>query len=108
MAVRGDDAAKIQMRAGHTDFKMTQRYIEAARTLGGGFGVPFPELTAGLVAAAGRERARRALTAAEVEGLRELARAGERPSARALRDGLAARTGKRVGLSTVWREVRDR
>ncbi|MFI5298778.1 MAG: tyrosine-type recombinase/integrase [Polyangiales bacterium] len=49
MAVRGDDSVKIQMRAGHTDFKMTQRYIEAARTLGGGFGTPFPALPARLV-----------------------------------------------------------
>ncbi len=44
MAVRGDDALKIQHRAGHTDFETTQRYIRVAEALREGFGDVFPEL----------------------------------------------------------------
>ncbi|MFI5298715.1 MAG: site-specific integrase, partial [Polyangiales bacterium] len=66
MAVRGDDSVKIQMRAGHTDFKMTQRYIEAARTLGGGFGTPFPALPVRLVTGPLGARGASALTPEEV------------------------------------------
>jgi integrase len=104
MAVRGDDAVKIQMRAGHTDFKMTQRYIEAARTLGGGFGASFPKLPAGLLAA--EERRGRALTAEDAEVLRALATRDEGTTLRGLQRDLVARTGKRVGIATIWREAR--
>jgi integrase len=106
MAVRGDDAVKIQMRAGHTDFKMTQRYVEAARTLGGGFGVPFPELAADLVAGRGTERRRRALTDSEVELLRDLACRDGAGTLADLRRALQVRTGKRIGIATIWREMR--
>jgi integrase len=30
MAVRGDDSLRVQWRAGHTQFAMTQKYIEEA------------------------------------------------------------------------------
>ncbi|MFI5298775.1 MAG: tyrosine-type recombinase/integrase [Polyangiales bacterium] len=70
MAVRGDDSVKIQMRAGHTDFKMTQRYIEAARTLGGGFGTPFPALPARLVTGPLGARGASALTPEEIAVMR--------------------------------------
>lgn len=106
MAVRGDDAVKIQMRAGHTDFKMTQRYIEAARTLGGGFGQPFPALPPALVVAPFEERRGRSLTDAELEALRALAVRPEGATLHALRDALVSRTGKRVGIATIWRSVR--
>ena len=43
-AVRGDDALKIQQRAGHTDFKTTQLYIATAEAAREGFGDPFPAL----------------------------------------------------------------
>ncbi len=43
-AVRGDDALKIQQRAGHTDFKTTQLYIATAEAVREGFGEPFPVL----------------------------------------------------------------
>ncbi len=44
LAIRGDDPLKIQQRAGHTDFKTTQRYVRTAETVAGEFGKPFPEL----------------------------------------------------------------
>ncbi|MBI2392784.1 MAG: tyrosine-type recombinase/integrase [Deltaproteobacteria bacterium] len=48
MAIRGDDPLRIQWRGGHTDFKMTQRYIAEGRMLAAGAGfriVPaFPEI----------------------------------------------------------------
>lgn len=44
-AIRGDDPLKIQRGAGHTDFKMTGRYVNEAQTFEGRtFGVPFPEV----------------------------------------------------------------
>jgi integrase len=49
MAARGDDALKIQWRAGHTAFEMTQRYIAAARNLPPKFGTPFPAIPSSLV-----------------------------------------------------------
>jgi integrase len=44
MAVRGDDPLRIQWRAGHTDFKMTEHYIKEGRRLAPGFGTPFSGL----------------------------------------------------------------
>lgn len=44
MAVRGDEPLRIQWRAGHTAFKMTEKYIAQARHLAKGFGTPFPPL----------------------------------------------------------------
>ena len=51
MAVRGDDAQKIQHRAGHESFSTTQGYIREAENLQGGFGQPFPSLPATLMTA---------------------------------------------------------
>jgi len=47
-AVRGDDALKIQSRAGHRGFATTQSYIAAAEMVRDQFGNPFPDLPAGL------------------------------------------------------------
>lgn len=44
MAVRGDDALRIQHRAGHKDLSTTQGYIREAENAGQGFGTPFPPL----------------------------------------------------------------
>ena len=47
LALRGDDTLKIQHRAGHRTFAMTQVYIRTAENLRAGgeaIGVPFPEL----------------------------------------------------------------
>ena len=49
MAVRGDDALKIQQRAGHTDFDTTQIYIREAEAVRAGFGEVFPELPGALL-----------------------------------------------------------
>jgi hypothetical protein len=106
MAVRGDDAVKIQMRAGHTDFKMTQRYIEAARTLGAGFGRAFPALPGALVANALGEREGRALTADESAKVKEWAARHADLPLRALRARVIAEMGKTVGITTIWRELR--
>ena len=44
-AIRGDDPLKIQRGAGHSDFKMTGRYVNEAQTFEGRtFGVPFGEV----------------------------------------------------------------
>lgn len=34
MAIRGDDPLKIQQRAGHRTFEMTQKYIRTAEAVG--------------------------------------------------------------------------
>ena len=47
-AVRADDPIKIQRRAGHAAFAMTEEYIAEAENLRPGFGEPFPELPEGL------------------------------------------------------------
>jgi integrase len=44
MAVRGDDATKIQARAGHSSFATTQGYIREAEIHRDGFGEPFGAL----------------------------------------------------------------
>jgi integrase len=106
MAVRGDDAVKIQMRAGHTDFKMTQRYIEAARTLGAGFGRAFPALPAEMIEGALGGREGRALNADESAKLKEWAARHADLPLRALRARVIAEMGKTVGISTIWRELR--
>jgi integrase len=49
MAIRGDDPLKIQFRGGHTDFKMTQKYISRAKNLPPNIGVPFPEIPESLL-----------------------------------------------------------
>jgi len=49
MAVRGDDPMKIQTRAGHTDFKVTQSYVREAEVLRQGFGEPFPAIPDSLI-----------------------------------------------------------
>lgn len=41
-AIRGDEGVKIQWRAGHSDFRMTQVYIREADVLRAGFGDVFP------------------------------------------------------------------
>src|SRR6187402_192166 len=38
MAIRGDDPLKIQQRAGHTTFDMTQKYIRTAEAVGEAIG----------------------------------------------------------------------
>jgi len=49
MAIRGDDALKIQQRAGHTTFEMTQKYIRTAEAVGEVIGAVFPALPASLL-----------------------------------------------------------
>jgi integrase len=49
MAIRGDDALKIQQRAGHTTFDMTQKYIRTAEAVGEAIGDVFPALPASLL-----------------------------------------------------------
>jgi hypothetical protein len=52
LALRGDDPLKIQYRAGHKEFEMTQVYIRTAenlRTSGEAIGDLFPELPASLL-----------------------------------------------------------
>ncbi len=44
MAVRGDSPIAIQWRAGHTDFKMTQGYIDRGRVEARRIGAPLPPL----------------------------------------------------------------
>ena len=44
MAIRGDDPLKIQQRAGHTTFEMTQKYIRTAEAVGEVIGAVFPAL----------------------------------------------------------------
>jgi integrase len=51
MAIRGDDALKIQQRAGHTTFEMTQKYIPTAEAVGEAIGAAFPPLPASLLSA---------------------------------------------------------
>jgi len=54
MAIRGDDPLKIQQRAGHTSFAMTQKYIRTAEAVGEVIGKVFPELPECLLAGANR------------------------------------------------------
>ena len=54
MAIRGDDPLKIQQRAGHRTFEMTQKYIRTAEAVGEVIGATFPPLPDGLIA--GRHR----------------------------------------------------
>jgi integrase len=49
MAIRGDDPLKIQQRAGHTSFEMTQKYIRTAEAVGEAIGDVFPPLPACLL-----------------------------------------------------------
>ncbi len=49
MAVRGDNALKIQRRAGHKDLVTTQGYIRTAEDNRAGFGDVFPKLPAALL-----------------------------------------------------------
>jgi integrase len=51
MARRGDDPLRIQWRAGHTAFAMTEKYIAEARRLPPNFGRPLPPLPPSLLAA---------------------------------------------------------
>jgi hypothetical protein len=53
MAIRGDDPLKIQQRAGHTSFEMTQKYIRTAEAVGEAIGDVFPPLPASLTPANG-------------------------------------------------------
>lgn len=48
MAARGDEAIRIQQRAGHTSFTTTERYLRPIASVGA-FGVPFCALPTGLV-----------------------------------------------------------
>jgi hypothetical protein len=45
MAIRGDDPLRIQWRAGHTSFAMTEKYIAQARRFEAWFGNPFEPLS---------------------------------------------------------------
>ncbi|HWA76034.1 MAG TPA: tyrosine-type recombinase/integrase [Polyangiaceae bacterium] len=54
MASRGDDPLKIQQRAGHTSFEMTQKYIRTAEAVGEAIGDVFPALPECLLAGANR------------------------------------------------------
>ncbi|MEO8182505.1 MAG: tyrosine-type recombinase/integrase [Deltaproteobacteria bacterium] len=44
LAIRGDDPLKIQQRAGHRTFEMTQKYIRTAEAVGEVIGDTFPPL----------------------------------------------------------------
>ena len=44
MAIRGEDALKIQQRAGHTAFDMTQKDIRTAEAVGEVIGAGLPAL----------------------------------------------------------------
>ena len=44
MAIRGDDPLKIQQRAGHRTFEMTQKYIRTAVAVGEVIGATLPPL----------------------------------------------------------------
>jgi integrase len=48
-ALRGDEPLVIQQRAGHENFKTTERYLREAETLGRHGGEPFPPLPASLL-----------------------------------------------------------
>ncbi len=50
MAIRGDEPLKIQQRAGHRTFEMTQKYIRTAEAVGEAIGDPFPPLPECLIA----------------------------------------------------------
>jgi integrase len=50
MAIRGDDPLKIQQRAGHRTFEMTQKYIRTAEAVGEVIGATFPPLPDCLIA----------------------------------------------------------
>ena len=54
MAVRGDAPMVIMQRAGHTDISTTMGYVRTAEVVREGFGEPFPELPAVLLAAPNR------------------------------------------------------
>lgn len=54
IAIRGYDPHKIQQRAGHTSFEMTQKYIRTAEAVGEVIGAVFPELPKCLLAGANR------------------------------------------------------
>jgi integrase len=54
MAIRGDDPPKIQQRAGHTSFDVTQKYIRTAEAVGEAIGDLFPELPKCLLAETNR------------------------------------------------------
>ncbi len=54
MAIRGDEPLKIQQRAGHTTFDMTQKYIRTAEAVGEAIGDVFPPLPACLQNAKGQ------------------------------------------------------
>jgi integrase len=49
MAIRGDTPIKIQRRAGHTKFDMTENYIRTAEAVGEAIGDVFPPLPAALL-----------------------------------------------------------
>jgi integrase len=49
MAIRGDEPLRIQWRAGHTSFAMTEKYIAQARRFEAGFGAPFAPLPSSLI-----------------------------------------------------------
>jgi len=72
MAVRGDDALKIQQRAGHTDFQTTQGYIRLAESVRDGFGQPFPTLPAALLDAPAEEFETSKARAGRVRIVREI------------------------------------
>jgi integrase len=54
LAIRGDDPLKIQQRAGHTSFEMTQKYIRTAEAVGEAVGDVFPGLPTALTTPANR------------------------------------------------------
>ena len=58
MAIRGDDPLKIQQRAGHRTFEMTQKYIRTAEAVGEVIGATFPQLPDCLVAGRYRQSIR--------------------------------------------------
>ena len=52
-AVRGDSPIAIQWAAGHTDYKMTQGYVDRGRVEARRIGVPLPPIPASILAGPG-------------------------------------------------------
>jgi hypothetical protein len=87
LAIRGDDVLKLQQRAGHSSFEMTQKYIRTAEAVGEVIGNVFPPLPAALlgsfVSTNRPEEAQVSVTIVEAPGIE--------PGSARLRDNLRSR-----------------
>ncbi len=62
MAVRGDKPFMIMARAGHSDLKMSQHYVNNAALIRRGYGTPFPSLPSTLLGSKPSDQTRTTLT----------------------------------------------